>query len=394
MIKYPPELWKHPILGLIPYVYPTPEVQKAMDNLPKQTVGLVMIAKNEGHVLKRCLESVKHLITTYTILLNGTTDNSESIIKEVLGGRVHGEVIMTEWKGFSETRNEALNIAEKKSQWLLLIDADDELECAKLPWLEADAYDCAVRYKETTYPRTFLIKSSKGFRFYGKIHETLDIPREYDRPCLTDVLYHYHADGASWEDPEKYRKYAEILRQELETCGDAERPSKMFMLAQSYKDAGMKREALIAYRNRIGMAGWAQEVFMSWMSLGELDRQPECWLRALDAFPLRGVEALYELTKFFNETGGVAAAWMFAKAAMTDTELKIPVALLVPRGVYLWRMLEQYAIAAYNAGERDISKRALMKLAEVAPEENRDVIRQNLKLLDETQVMMTANVAT
>ena len=385
MTKYPPELWKHPVLGLIPYVYPTPEVQKVMDNLPKQTVGLVMIAKNEARVLKRCLNSVKHLITTYTILLNGTTDGSEKVIKETLGGIVQGEVIMTTWKGYSDTRNEALAIAEKKSEWLLLIDADDELECEKLPWLEADAYDCAVRYKETTYPRTFLIKSSKGFRYHGKIHETLDIPRSYDRPCLTNVLYHYHADGASWEDPEKYRKYAEILEEEIQTCTAEEKPSKYFMLAQSYKDAGMKREALMCYRNRLVLGGWEQEIFMSWMSLGELDRQPECWLRAIDAFPLRKVEALYELTKFFNETNGIRSAWMFAQAALPQgevTTLAIPVALLVPRGVYLWRMLEQYAVAAYNVGEKEKARHALLVLLNVAPEETKDFIRKNLEMLN------------
>jgi len=356
-----------------------------MDNLPKQTVGLVMIAKNEARVLKRCLNSVKHLITTYTILLNGTTDGSEKVIKETLGGIVQGEVIMTTWKGYSDTRNEALAIAEKKSEWLLLIDADDELECEKLPWLEADAYDCAVRYKETTYPRTFLIKSSKGFRYHGKIHETLDIPRSYDRPCLTNVLYHYHADGASWEDPEKYRKYAEILEEEIQTCTAEEKPSKYFMLAQSYKDAGMKREALMCYRNRLVLGGWEQEIFMSWMSLGELDRQPECWLRAIDAFPLRKVEALYELTKFFNETNGIRSAWMFAQAALPQgevTTLAIPVALLVPRGVYLWRMLEQYAVAAYNVGEKEKARHALLVLLNVAPEETKDFIRKNLEMLN------------
>lgn len=382
LMKYPPPIWQHPILGLIPYIYPSQEQQKILDNLPKQTIGLVMIAKNEAHVLKRCLNSVKHLITTYTILLNGTTDDSEKVINETLGGVVAGSVIMTTWKGYSETRNEALAIAEKKSEYLLLIDADDELECKQLPWLTADAYDCAVRYKETTYPRTFLIKSSRGFRYHGAIHETLDIPKTYDRPCLVDVLYHYHADGASWEDPEKYRKYAEILRREVETCGEEERASKVFMLAQSYKDAGMKREALDAYRRRVSMGGWNQEVFMSWMSLGELDRQPECWLRAIDAFPLRRVEALYELTKFFNATGGVEAAWMFARMGRMALG-PIPVALLVPRGVYQWRMAEQYAIAAFGAKEYKECEKVLKNLLEAVPEENKDAIRRNLVVLEQ-----------
>jgi hypothetical protein len=49
-----------------------------------QLLELVMIVKNSGEVLRKCLQSVKPYIDRWTILDTGSSDNTPEIIKEEL----------------------------------------------------------------------------------------------------------------------------------------------------------------------------------------------------------------------------------------------------------------------------------------------------------------------
>ena len=53
-----------------------------MDNL----LELVMIVKNSGEVLRKCLQSVKPYISKWTILDTGSIDNTPNIIKDEMAG--------------------------------------------------------------------------------------------------------------------------------------------------------------------------------------------------------------------------------------------------------------------------------------------------------------------
>ncbi|MHA2010088.1 MAG: glycosyltransferase family 2 protein, partial [Promethearchaeota archaeon] len=102
------------------------------DNWPDQTtkdpkVGVSMIVKNEGKVLRRCLESVKDHVDEIVIVDTGSTDDTIAIAKE-FGAKVFEHP----WEdSFSVARNQA--IAHTNCQWLLQIDGDEELQACDGP---------------------------------------------------------------------------------------------------------------------------------------------------------------------------------------------------------------------------------------------------------------------
>lgn len=83
-------------------------------------VSVVVVARNEARNLPRCLASVYGWVSEIVVALNNTIDESADIA-EHFGARV----ITLEWKGFRDTKNAALDLAE--CRWALCLDADEEV---------------------------------------------------------------------------------------------------------------------------------------------------------------------------------------------------------------------------------------------------------------------------
>ena len=86
---------------------------------------LCMIAKNEGHRLRTCLESVQGLVDEIVVVDTGSTDDTVSIAKEY-GAKLG----YFEWcDDFASARNESLKLAT--GDWIMWLDPDDILpqEC-------------------------------------------------------------------------------------------------------------------------------------------------------------------------------------------------------------------------------------------------------------------------
>ncbi len=81
---------------------------------------MVIVAKNEAHHLPRCLASVQGWVAEIVVVLNDTTDASESIALAV-GARVQH----LPWQGYRDTKNAALALAAHN--WVLALDADEEV---------------------------------------------------------------------------------------------------------------------------------------------------------------------------------------------------------------------------------------------------------------------------
>lgn len=82
-------------------------------------ISVTVICKNEEKNIRRCLESAKWA-EEIIIIDSGSTDNTIEIAKEY----THNiEVI--EWKGYSDSRNRALQ--KVKTEWVLPLDADEEI---------------------------------------------------------------------------------------------------------------------------------------------------------------------------------------------------------------------------------------------------------------------------
>ncbi len=90
------------------------------DPLP---LSIAIIAKNEAANLPRCLASVRGWAAEIVVVLNDTTDASESIARAA-GAAVHHRP----WPGYRDAKNAATDLTTQP--WVLSLDADEEVSPA------------------------------------------------------------------------------------------------------------------------------------------------------------------------------------------------------------------------------------------------------------------------
>ena len=104
------------------------------DEAPPKNVGInvsaMLIVKNEEQRLAACLASLKGAVSQIVVVDTGSTDRTVEIARSF--GATLGYF---EWcDDYSAARNESLRLAT--GEWVLWIDADEELEASALPILK------------------------------------------------------------------------------------------------------------------------------------------------------------------------------------------------------------------------------------------------------------------
>ena len=315
-----------------------------------------MIVRNEAAVIRRCLDSVKPLIDTWCIVDTGSTDGTQAIIREHMHG-VPGELHERLWVDFATNRTQALSLARRTADYTLVIDADDVLSIPPgftLPALTADSYTFDFDFANTRYRRTQLIRNTIPWRYRGVVHEFLEGPgaQTTGHLPLTIVVGN---DGARRQDPEKYRKDAAILERALKTETDPFMRSRYtFYLAQSWRDAGAKRKAIVSYAARTEMGFWQEEVFISLLnearlleSLGLMDTVERHYTLATEAAPHRA-EAIHGAALFLRMAQRYETAYETARRGIGLTAP--PDGLFVEPWIYDYGLLDELAISGYWSG--------------------------------------------
>lgn len=162
--------------------------------------SVVIIVKNEAHIIRRTLEALLPLGKEILLIDSGSTDNTCKIA-EALGAKV----LQVEWQGFAKTKN--LGNKAAKNDWILSIDADEVISKELLESLESwgpKAETVFLLDRITEYrgewirhsgwypdwkPRLF---NRQYCRWEGShVHETLLIPSHFRKEKLQGKLWHY-----------------------------------------------------------------------------------------------------------------------------------------------------------------------------------------------------------
>jgi glycosyltransferase involved in cell wall biosynthesis len=84
-------------------------------------VSVVIIAKNEAHIIGQTLQSLQGLTDDMVVVDNGSTDGTQAICRQ------HGARVMeTVWQGYGPTKN--IGIQAAKYNWILSLDADEAID--------------------------------------------------------------------------------------------------------------------------------------------------------------------------------------------------------------------------------------------------------------------------
>lgn len=368
---------------------------------PRTNICLSMIVKNEEKVLPRLFRSLHDYIDYYVIVDTGSTDGTIALIqREMAAYGIDGEVHERAWVNFGVNRQQALDLAVEanKADWLLFIDADEELGVSDPKFYEklepGVSYDIEKHHSNIRYsvPHLINIRSAR-FRWEGPVHNylvTVEGPKP--RVLRKDLWIVYHSgEGAKSHgltQEQKYLRDAKLLEEYLLEHPDD--PRSQFYLAQSYKDAGHTERAYEEYAKRAALEGWAEEKFMAQLELGRcavrLDKPEavvlEHLLAAYEQRPTRA-EPVYELARYFRMRKAYGKAFLFAKAAAPIQRPND--SLFVAQSVYDWQLLDELGVSAFWVGEYEVCQAAcqhiLQRITEglVVPSADADRIRENLR---------------
>lgn len=323
-----------------------------------QHICLNMIVKNEAHVIERCLTSVRPFIQRWLIVDTGSSDGTRELIRAALAD-VPGQLVERPWVDFAHNRTEAIRLAPPDADYLLFIDADEELASVpgfQMPRLEADAYDLTVQYDNLRYLRRQLVRRALPWRYEGVLHEYLTGPQNFSVAELPGLWTVVHHEGARARDPETYRKDAAVLEAALSREPDHSRYT--FYLAQTYRDLGELEQALEWYARRVLQGGWREEVWVALYQVAQLKErlgQPwpevqEAYLMAYAYHPGRA-EALYRVGMHYQHERAYALAQLFLERA---AQLPLPTGgLFVEQAVYAYHAAIETAVAEYYLGQHE-----------------------------------------
>jgi glycosyltransferase involved in cell wall biosynthesis len=354
-------------------------------NAHGQTICLSMIVKNEAHVIRRCLASVRPFVDAWVISDTGSTDGTQAIIRDELRD-LPGMLIERPWVNFAHNRTEALEAARNYGDYTFIIDADETLAVDAdfvVPRLTADFYDMQVFYGSMSYHRKHLLRSDLAWRYIGVLHEYVHCDEARTSSFLKGVHVDVAHEGARARDPLTYRRDALVLEKALLDEPDNER--YVFYLGQSYRDAGDPELALRQYRRRISMGGWREEVWYSHYQIALLlDQLGKPWTEAMAAhlaayeYQPDRAEPLYSIAMHYQSVRDFQTARLFFLRAM---EVPRPASnrLFVWKTMYDYLIELEFAVCCYYTGHHgqaiSVNQRLLKR--EVLPPALREQVVKN-----------------
>jgi glycosyltransferase involved in cell wall biosynthesis/Tfp pilus assembly protein PilF len=197
-------------------------------------LSVCLIVKNEEQFLAQCLKSIHGLAEQVVVVDTGSTDRTVEIAKS-FGAEVHSFAWCDD---FSAARNAALEHAT--GDWVLMLDADEELPAGQHAQLRADMKGAdvialrlpLVNKGEEAHGRHFvprLFRNAPGVFYYSRIHEQVfpslvQIGKAWGMKTAmgTAELLHHGYSKEIVRDRNKIERNLKLLRQAVvEFPGDA-----------------------------------------------------------------------------------------------------------------------------------------------------------------------------
>jgi glycosyltransferase involved in cell wall biosynthesis len=203
-------------------------------------VSVVIIARNEAHIIGNTLQSLEGLTDDIVVADSGSTDGTLDICKQY-----KARIIPIAWQGYGVAKNCGNNAA--KYDWILSLDADEALdETLKQQILKLDEKDDQViyafrfknyfgkkhiRFGEWGNDRHNRLFNKKQVRWNDAgVHEGLLFSKDMQFVTLKGNVLHYTADNLP-EYQAKTKEYARLNAEKYKAEGKMVSPLKKYLSA-------------------------------------------------------------------------------------------------------------------------------------------------------------------
>ncbi|AIQ49304.1 glycosyl transferase [Paenibacillus sp. FSL R7-0273] len=238
------------------------------------TVSLCMIVKNEEATLGRCLDSVAGLADEIIIVDTGSTDRTKEIAR-----RYTDKVVDFTWvDDFAKARNYAFSLGTQ--EYLLWLDADDEFLPADrekfsalkgaLDWdTDAVSMNYNLAFDEhgnvtSSLTRNRLVKRENGFRWFGVVHEYLEVSGKVHRSDIS--VTHGRVHGNSDRNLQIYEKRY--------TAGEIFSTRDLYYFANELREHKQWEKAISFYEMFLQQVdGWVEDKINACGSLSDCFRE-------------------------------------------------------------------------------------------------------------------------
>ena len=211
------------------------------DNL----INLCIMVKDAGDGFRDILEKNLPYVDYWTFLDTGSTDNTISIIKDVMKSKP-GILYQEPFINFRDSRNRLLELAGNKCFYNIMLDDTYFLNGPLREFLYmargdnvVDSYSLVIEDTDTFYTSNRITKSDRKLRYINRIHEIIQTENNlnasipYKNGYIIDVISDYMKNRTS------KRKYSDIdiLFEELKEKPND--PRTLYYIADSY--LGLKK---------------------------------------------------------------------------------------------------------------------------------------------------------
>lgn len=361
---------------------------------------LTQIMKDESHVAKRMLDSIKNFVDGICVVDTGSTDDSIEIVKKWGDdNNVETYVFERPFDDFEKSRNFSiqrakdsfLNRDDGHTYYGFWIDFDEQLilhDNFNKSKIDKDLYMFNTFIGQMKYTRNELYRLDKPFRFYGPVHEFIVCDDQNITSGLMEGLHiNVSMDGNSWKSniPSKYLSHSHKLESYI--ANNRQDPRWIFYTAQSYHDSASMpdnieenkerlRRSLKYYKERTERSdGYVEEIYYAHYRMGSIMKTlEEPWnltmqqcLKAYSVDSLRG-ESIKLIIDYYLQIGEWNLAYLYTKFGYENFHNKNPYPtrlLFVEEALYTWRFAEAHAAACFYTGRKDEAKKVYEQMVEL-----------------------------
>jgi tetratricopeptide (TPR) repeat protein len=275
-----------------------------------------------------------------------------------------------------------VELARRRADYLLVIDADSKLEVGEgaLDGLTADAYALCHFDEVSRGYRTCLVRGDRDWHYVGPLNSYIDSSRPYSLEILDGARVRSWSIGGARSG----RHLHELTLLERTLKQEPANARMVFYLAQTHRHLENVADAIKDYDRRVEMGGWEEEVFFSMLQAAVLRADQGEWPAAMSGllaareFRPSRVEPLYELASRLRLQGDHHGAHKFALQGLGQP---VPRDLLcVSPWMYEWGLPFEYSISAYWVGDVNRALETCRHLLGIAdlPDSYRESTKQNM----------------